>query len=87
MGNYNCLIDIRGKLMDYEDYLALSYTPLKAIEVLSDTIYDKCNEEWNMFSDENNRQNAENLLAINFAIKLCTKYLCDMRNKAVEFIV
>lgn len=72
--------------MDYEDYLALTYTPLKAIEVLTDTIYEKCNDEWYMFSGENNRQNVENLLANNFAIKLCTKHLFDMRQEAREYI-
>ena len=45
--------------MDYEDYLALTYTPLKAIEALSDIIYEKCNEEWYMFSGDENRKNAE----------------------------
>ena len=68
----------KGKIMDYEDYLSLTYTPVKAIEILSDIIYDKCNDEWDMFSGEENRQSAESMLALNFAIKLCTQYLFDM---------
>ena len=72
--------------MDYEDYLALTYTPLKAIEALSDIIYEKCNEEWYMFSGDENRKNAETMLALNFAIQLCTKHLFDMRQEANENI-
>ena len=68
--------------MDYEDYLALTYTPLKAIELLSNIIEEKCSEEWYMFSGDDNRQNAENLLAIDFAIQLCAKHLCDIREEA-----
>lgn len=72
--------------MDHEDYLALTYTPLKAIEILSDIIEEKCNEEWYMFSGDNNRQNAEKLVAVNFAIQLCTKHLCNMQKEAKENI-
>lgn len=61
--------------MDLEDYLALTYTPLKAIEILNKMVYEKCNDGWDMFSGENRRESAEELLAINFAIKLCTKHL------------
>ena len=60
--------------MEYEDYLAEAYRPLKAIEVLSDIIYTKSNEDWDIFS-QMTREQGEELLSINFAINLCAKHL------------
>lgn len=71
--------------MDLEDYLLMTYTPLKAIEILNSIIYEKCNDGWDMFSDEK-RENAEELLAINFATKLCTKHLLKLRQKTLSNI-
>ena len=66
--------------MDYEDFVACSYTPLNAIELLSDIIYLKCNEDWNIFSDKMTREKGDELLALNYAIKLCAKNLLAKRN-------
>ena len=70
--------------MDYELYLAENYTPMKAIEVLSDVIYCKCNDDWNIFSDKMTREKGEELLALNFAIKLCARYLLSERQKQID---
>lgn len=32
--------------MDYEDFLTEIYAPLKSIELLSDIIYEKSNNDW-----------------------------------------
>ena len=71
--------------MDYEDYLAESYRPIKAIEVLSDIIYTKSNEDWNIFSQMTRKQ-GEELLALNYAIKLCAKHLLNKRQEEVNSI-
>jgi len=71
--------------MDYEDYLAEIYRPLKAIEVLSDIIYIKSNEDWNIFS-QMTRENGEELLALNFAINICTKHLLNKRLEEINNI-
>ena len=70
--------------MDYEDYLAESYIPMKAIEVLSDIIYLKCNEDWSIFSEKMTRAKGEELLALNFVIKLCADYLLNQRSKELN---
>ncbi len=72
--------------MDYEDFLSMIYTPLKSIELLTDVIYTKCNEDWDMFTGENSRLNADELLAINFAVKLCAKHILEFREKAYQNI-
>ena len=69
--------------MDYEEFLACSYTPMKAIEVLSDIIYTKCNEDWNLCTNIQ-RKDRDELLALNFAIKTCAKYLLKKRNEEVS---
>jgi hypothetical protein len=71
--------------MDYEDYLSVSYRPLKTIEVLSDIIYIKSNEDWNIFS-QMTRENGEELLSINYAIKLCAKDLLNQRLEEINNI-
>ena len=72
--------------MDYEDFLSMIYIPLKSIEVLTDIIYTKCNEDWDMFTGENSRLSANELLAINFAIELCTKHLLNLRDAEIQNI-
>ena len=72
--------------MDYEDFLSMIYTPLKSIELLTDVIYTKCNEDWDMFTGENSRLNADELLAINFAVKLCAKHILEFREKEYQNI-
>ena len=52
--------------MDYEDFLCEIYKPLKAIEVLSDIIYDKANEDWNLLSDDTPRNDFDELIALNY---------------------
>ena len=71
--------------MEYEDYLAESYRPIKAIEVLSDIIYTKSNEDWNIFS-QMTREQGEELLSINFAINICAKHLLRKRLEEVNSI-
>ena len=67
--------------MDYENDYCMSYSLIRAIETLSDLIYVKCNENWDIFSGKISRNNAEELLAINYAIKLCIKELIELRNQ------
>jgi len=65
--------------MDYEDFLSMIYLPLKSIEVLTDTIYTKCNEDWSMYTGKTARVEVDEMLAINFAIELCAKHLLNLR--------
>ena len=66
--------------MDFEDYFTFSYSPLKAIEILTDIIYYKSNDDWDIFSHIT-REHAEELLALNYAINLCAKkLLTDRKN-------
>lgn len=71
--------------MDFEDYLTVTYTPIKAIEVLSDVIYVKSNEDWNVFS-QMTRAQGEELLALNYTIKLCVKRLLELRKTEIDRI-
>ena len=71
--------------MDFEDYYVNCYTPIKAIEILSDIIYLKCNGDWNIFSEKMTRKKGEELLALNYAIKLCARQLLNSRNNITEF--
>ena len=72
--------------MDYEDYLACSFTPIKAIEILSNIIYTKCNEDWNLLSDKITREHFQELLALNYSIKLCAKHLLNKRLEEINNI-
>lgn len=71
---------------DYEEYIADCYTPMKAVEVLSDVIYEKANNDWNIFS-QMTRKHGEELLALNYAIKLCAKHLLTVRQKESDRMV
>ena len=66
--------------MDYEDYYCESFAPIKAIEMLTDIVYEKANNDWNVFSQMSREQGNE-LLSLNFAINLCAKYLLNIREK------
>ena len=70
--------------MDYEDFLINIYTPLRAIEIITDIIYTKCNEDWEIFDNKLKRKDSEELLALNFAINICAKYLLNKRAKTLE---
>ena len=40
--------------MDLEDFLAITYTPIKAVEILTNIIYEKSNNDWGLYSCGNN---------------------------------
>ncbi len=70
--------------MDYESFLSEIYTPLIAIEILSDIIYQKCNDNWNIFSNNVTKESAYELLALNYAVNICAKSLLSMRDNIVS---
>lgn len=70
--------------MDYETFLSYIYTPLKSIELLSNTIYNKYNEEWDFIENEDSRKQVQELLSLTFSIKQVTRYLLKLRKKSVE---
>ena len=72
--------------MDYEDFLVELYAPLKAIEFLSNVIYEKANNDWEFLSSNTNRNDFDELIAINFIIGLLSKYLLDFRREQIENI-
>ena len=73
--------------MDYESYLAEEHTPLVAIQLLSDIIYEKCNEDWDMFFyNKQSKEDREELLALNYVIKLCAEKLLERSLKEVKNI-
>lgn len=80
-------MNFMGEIMDYEDFLAYTYTPLKSIESLTNIIYEKSNNEWDLFAGNTDRKSAEELLALNFAIKLAAKYLLSLRKNEIENLV
>ncbi len=71
--------------MDCESYLSEMYSTIKAIELLSDIIYTKSNEDWNLYR-KIDRKDADELLALNSAIALCAKELLQTRKLAVNQI-
>lgn len=58
--------------IDFEEFYFKIHTPLKSIEFLSDTIYDKYQEDSNIVIA--NSGQAEELLCLTNAIQLCAKY-------------
>jgi len=70
--------------MDFEDFLSEIYYPLKSIELLNSEIYLKYNEAWDFSAPKTFRQSSDELLAINFAIKRCIKYLLHLRKQCVD---
>lgn len=71
--------------MDCESYLSEMYSTMKAIELLSDIIYTKSNEDWNLYC-KMDRKDADELLALNSAISICIKELLQKRKLAVNKI-
>lgn len=72
--------------MDYETFLSYIYTPLKSIELLSQTIYNKHNEEWDFAKNEESIKQVQELLSLTFSIKQVARYLLKLRKKSVEFL-
>ena len=72
--------------MEYEDFLSEIHTPIKSIKLLSDVIYTKANEDWNLLSSCSERNDFEELMALNFLIGLCTKYLLEFRQTELNNI-
>lgn len=70
--------------MDYESFLSYIYTPLKSLELLSNTIYNKYNEEWEFIENEKSRKHVQELLSLNFSIKQVTKYLLKLREESIK---
>lgn len=70
------------KINDFEYFLSQIYTPLKSIELLSNTIYKNYNEEWDFLPA--NREQAQELLSLTFAIKTCARYLLSERQNVVN---
>ena len=71
--------------MDYEEFLAEIYTPLKSIEAITQVIYIKCNEDWSVFS-KLGREHGEEIMAFNHAISACAEKLINLRNTEVKYI-
>ena len=73
--------------MDYEDFLVEIYTPLKSIEILSEIIYDKANNDWDFLSENTKRENFDEMIALNYLIGLSAKELLKNRKIQIENIV
>lgn len=65
--------------MDYEDFLAEAFSPLKAIETISDVIYVKANEDWELLSSNTKRSDFDELLSLTCAIQIISKHLLTIR--------
>ena len=65
--------------MDYEDFLSELYTPLKSIDLLSQIIYEKCNNDWEFLNEKTPRENFDELIALNYLIGLVAKQLLENR--------
>ena len=72
--------------MDYEDFLSEIYAPIKSIELLSDIIYTKANEDWNLLSSCSNRNDFDELMALNFLIGLCAQHLQQFRENELGYL-
>lgn len=72
--------------MDYEDFVVTIYTPIKTIELISDIIYTKCNEDWEFYNSTERRKDIQELISLNFAINLCSKYILEQRKLAYDEI-
>jgi hypothetical protein len=70
--------------MEYEDFVCEIYKPLKAIEILSDIIYFKANEDWNLLGNNTPRNDFDELMALNYLINLAVKELLNMRKTCVN---
>lgn len=72
--------------MDYEDFLIEIYSPLKAIECITDVIYMKANEDWELFSGKSSRADIDEMFALNCAIKIIIEHLLKFRLQEIENI-
>ncbi len=73
--------------MDYEDFLVEIYTPLKSIEILSEIIYDKANNDWDFLAGNTKREHFDELIALNNLIGLSAKELLKKRKIQIKNIV
>ena len=72
--------------MDFEDFLITIYRPLKAIEVLTDIAYEKGYCDWGLLSGNIERENADKLISILYAINLCTEEVMKIRQQSLNNI-
>ena len=73
--------------MDYEDFLVEIYTPLKSIELLSSIIYEKANNDWDFLTNKTNRNDFDELIAINYLIGLSARDLLKNRKTRIDSII
>ena len=59
--------------VDYENFIASIYTPLKSISSMADVIFYKCNNDWAFF--DASYSDCEELLSFVFSIKILTDYI------------
>jgi len=70
--------------MDFEDFLSAIYTPLIGIDTVTDTIRQKCNEDWSFLKNNHFRKEVEELLSLVFAIRLYSKYILEKRENYIK---
>jgi len=70
--------------MDFEDFLTNIYTPLKSIELLTETVYLKYNEDWDFIANEESKKHVQELLSLNFSIQQVTQYLLKLRKECIN---
>ena len=73
--------------MDYEDFLTEVYIPIKSIELLSNIIYDKANNDWDFLRKDTQRENFDELIALNYLVGLSAKELLKLRQTQIDNIV
>ena len=73
--------------MDYKDFLVEIYTPLKSIELLSSIIYEKANNDWDFLTNKTNRNDFDELIAINYLIGLSARDLLKNRKTRIDSII
>ena len=73
--------------MDYEDFLTEVYIPIKSIELLSNIIYDKANNDWDFLREDTQRENFDELIALNYLVGLSAKELLKLRQTQIDNIV
>ena len=73
--------------MDYEDFLTEVYIPIKSIELLSNIIYEKANNDWDFLRKDTQRENFDELIALNYLVGLSAKELLKLRQTQIDNIV
>ena len=76
-----------NNIMDYEDFLTEVYIPIKSIELLSNIIYDKANNDWDFLGKDTQRENFDELISLNYLVGLSAKELLKLRQTQVNNIV